>query len=99
MALQKSRQCNNVEVKYWKVSGVNITYTGKMAQIFVIGFSDLEQRQDDIGNKISFENYICKGEDFNNYFNVINVKETNPLIGAYNYLKEKVGVFIDSVDV
>lgn len=101
MALQKGRQYNNTEVAYWKVSGINITYTGKMAQIFIIGFADVEQRQEGIDNKIAFENYICKGEDFNKYFNVnvLSTEEVNPLTSAYNYLKDKVGVFINSIDV
>lgn len=101
MALQKNIQCNNVDVMYWKISGINITYTGKMAQIFIVGFADAEQRREGIDNKIAFENYICKGEDFNKYFNInlLSVEEVNPLKSAYNYLKEKVGVFIDSLDV
>lgn len=101
MALQKSRQYNNTEVSYWKVSGLNITYTGKMAQIFIIGFLNEEQRQEGIESKIVLENYMCKGEDFNKYFNlsVLSAEEVNPLTSAYNYLKDKVGVFINSLDV
>ncbi|MDU3524248.1 hypothetical protein [Clostridium sp.] len=101
MALQKNRQYNNTEVSYWKISGINITYTGKMAQVYVIGFADEEQRQEGIDNKIAFENYICKGEDFNKYFNVnvLSTEEVNPLISAYNYLKNKVDIFINSVDI
>lgn len=101
MALQKNRQYNNTEVAYWKVSGLNITYTGRMAQIFIIGFTDEEQRQEGIDNKIAFENYICKGHDFNKYFNVnvLSIQEVNPLTSAYNYLKDKVGLFANSVDI
>ncbi|MBS6504482.1 MAG: hypothetical protein KH415_23250 [Clostridium sp.] len=101
MALEKSRQYNNTEVAYWKISGINITYTGKMTQIFIIGFADAEQRQEGIDNKIAFENYICKGEDFNKYFNVnvLSIGEVNPLVSAYNYLKDKVGVFSNSLDI
>lgn len=101
MALQKNRQYNNTEVSYWKVSGLNISYTGKMVQIFIIGFIDEGQRQEGIESKIAFENYMCKGEDFDKYFNVnvLSVEEVNPLTSAYNYLKDKVRVFINSLDV
>ncbi|WP_291653785.1 hypothetical protein [Clostridium sp.] len=99
MALQRNRQYNNLEVSYWKISGVNITYTGKIAQIFIIGFTDEENRQEGIENKIAFENYICKGEDFNKYFNILSTEKANPLISAYNYLKNKVDIFINSVDI
>ncbi|MCI6691454.1 MAG: hypothetical protein MR510_03015 [Clostridium sp.] len=100
MALQKSRAINNIPVDYWKVSGVNITYTGKMAQIYIIGFSNTEKRQEGIENKIAFETYICKGEDFDTYFSVgaLDSQGVNPITSSYKYLKEKVGVFVESVD-
>lgn len=101
MALQKNRQINNINVNYWKVSGINVTYTGEMAQIFVIGFANAEDRNQGIDKKIAFENYIVKGEDFKNYFatNVLDVVSVNPLNSAYKYLKEKLEIFVDSVDV
>lgn len=101
MALKKTRQYNNTEVSYWKVSGVNITYTGKMAQIFVIGFADKKEREEGIDNKIAFENYICKGENFEKYFsnNILSRGKTNVLVSAYDYLKDKVEIFGDSLDV
>lgn len=101
MALQKSRQFNNIPVDYWKISGVNTTYTGKVAQIYIIGFSNTEKRQEGIENKIAFETYICKGEDFDTYFSIgaLDSQGINPVNSAYKYLKEKEKIFVDSVDV
>ena len=101
MALQKNRQIKNTNVTYWKVSGVNVTYTGNMAQVFVIGFANAEDRLKGLDNKIAFENYIVKGEDFKLYFDtgVLDLVNTNPITSSYKYLKEKVSAFADSVDV
>ena len=101
MALQKNRQFNNTEVAYWKISGINVTYTGNMAQIFVIGFASLEDRTKGLENKIAFENYFVTGEDFKKYFDlgILDVLGSNPLTAAYKYLKEKLNIFADSVDV
>lgn len=101
MALQKSRQINNTEVSYWKISGVNITYTGNMAQVFIIGFANAEDRLKSIENKIAFENYMIKGEDFKEYFDIgiLDILGNNPLTSAYKYLKEKLDIFADSIDV
>lgn len=101
MALQKLRKVNNADVSYWKVSGVNVTYTGEMAQVFVIGFANAEDRLKGLENKIAFENYIVKGEDFKNYFDtgILDLVNTNPVTSAYKFLKEKVSAFTDSVDV
>lgn len=101
MALEKKRQYKNIDVAYWKISGLNISYTGKMAQIYVVGFSNSESRQEGIDKKITIENYICKGEDFDTYFSVGSLESPgiNPVNSAYKYLKEKESIFIDSVDV
>lgn len=98
MALQKNRQYNNTEVKYWKVSGVNISYTGGVAQIFVIGFANEDLKQEGLENKVVFENFICKGEDFINYFGIAE-NQKNPAICSYNYLKDKVTLFDGSTDI
>lgn len=101
MALMKNRQYNNTGVGYWKVAGINISYTGNVAQIFVIGFSDIDTRQEGLENKIAFENFICKGEDFDRYFKIdlLSEYQDNPLICAYNYLKNEVEVFDSSLDI
>lgn len=101
MALEKKRQYKNIDVAYWKISGINISYTGKMVQIYVVGFSNSESRQEGINNKITRESYICKGKDFDTYFSItaLNSLEANPVNAAYKYLKEKEKIFVDSVDV
>lgn len=99
MALQKNRQINNIDVDYWKISGVNVTYTGEMAQVFVIGFQNADKRKEGVDKKVAFENYMVKDEDFNLYFATDVLDKLNPISSAYKFLKEKVGVFVDSVDV
>ena len=101
MALQKNRVINNINVDYWKISGINVTYTGEMAQIFIIGFANAEDRLKGIDKKVAFENYIVKGEDFKSYFatEVLDVVSINPINSAYKYLKEKLDIFIDAIDV
>ncbi|MBS6504323.1 MAG: hypothetical protein KH415_22435 [Clostridium sp.] len=101
MALQKNRRYNNTDVGYWKVSGLNISYTGKVAQIYVIGFANEEERIEGIENKIAFENYICKGKDFEKYFAIdkLNSDGINPIVNSYNFLKDEIGLFIDSIDI
>lgn len=101
MALQKDISVNNINVSYWKISGLNVSYTGEMAQIFVMGFANAEARNSGLDKKIAFENYIVKGEDFKTYFatEVLDVVNVNPINSAYKYLKEKEGVFIGSIDV
>lgn len=101
MALQKQIVNNNITANYWKISGINVSYTGKIAQIFIMGYTTKEDRDKAIENKVVFENHICKGTDFDTYFatGVLDVVSVNPINSAYKYLKEKVGVFADSVDV
>lgn len=101
MALKKKIPYNNMDLYYWKISGINISYTGKIAQIYVVGFIDEEQRIEGIEKKIAFENYMCKGEQFERYFSneVLSEAGNNTLILAYEYLKDEIGTFENSTDV
>lgn len=99
MALQKTVLYNGVEVCYWKICGINVTWTGKMAQIFILGFVNGESANNDINNKIVMSNYICKKEKFNDYFGFESLDVNNPLTSSYNFLKNEVDVFTDSTDV
>ncbi len=99
MAIQKKVLYNGAEINYWKISGINVTWTGKIAQIFIIGFLNEEDRTVGIENKITMETYQCSKDKFDEYFGVNSLDVNNPLESAYNFLKNEVDTFIDRIDV
>ncbi|HBL06300.1 MAG TPA: hypothetical protein DDZ33_05070 [Clostridium sp.] len=99
MAIQKKVLYNGAEINYWKISGINVTWTGKIAQIFIIGFLSEEDRNISIENKVIMENYMCKKEKFDEYFGVNSLDAHNPLKASYNFLKSELDIFVESIDV
>lgn len=99
MAIQKKVLYNGAELNYWKISGINVTWTGKIAQIFIIGFLNEVDRSIGIENKITMETYQCSKDKFEQYFGVNSLDVNNPLEAAYNFLKNEVEIFVDSIDV
>jgi hypothetical protein len=101
MALKKKLSSNNgITAEYWKVVGLNISYTGKKCQLFIIGYIDKNMRDSNTGNVMS-KNYMVGGTDFDKYFALseLNIADHNPIIQCYKYIKDNIVEFKDSEDI
>lgn len=95
MALKKMLVVNNVECAYWKVVGFNTSLTGKLCQVFLVGYKDEESRLQ--GLNISNKNYIIKQNKFDTY---IALDENNNVISKlYDFLKYETEDFKDAEDI
>jgi len=95
MALQKKLiSSNGITAEYWKVVGLNISYTGKKCQIFLVGYIDKDMRENNAGNVIS-KNFMVSGDDFDKYFSLseLNIADRNPIIQCYKYIKDNIKDF------
>lgn len=95
MALQKKLITNNIEADYWKVVGFNTSITGKLCQVFLVGYKDVEGRTNNLN--ISARNYMIKQEDFDNY--IYPNEEMSTVSNLYGYLKEKEEDFLGAEDI
>lgn len=94
MALKKQLQFNNIEADYWRIVGFNTSITGKMVQIFLVGYKDEVTRTKKL-NVIS-TNYMIKSDKFDQYITLENGAYVSDL---YNYLKNEVEDFIGAEDI
>lgn len=94
MALKKTLQFNNIEANYWRIVGFNVSITGEMAQIFLVGYKDEVARTKKL-NVIS-TNYMIQNDKFNKYITVDNGTFVSDL---YNYLKNEVEDFNGAIDI
>lgn len=96
MALKKQLVSNNVMAEYWKVVGFNISLTGKLCHIFLLGY--VTEEDFNKGVSICSRNYIIKQDKFDTYVILdgedIRAKlytfvkdETEDFTGAENYYK------------
>lgn len=94
MALNKKLVTNNIEATYWRIVGFNLSLTGKMCQIFLVGYLDVNSRENN-ANIIS-KNYMIQKDKFDKY-----VKLENGIVIAdlYGYLKNETEDFKDSEDI
>lgn len=94
MALKKKLVTNNIEATYWRIVGFNLSITGEMCQIFLIGYTDNIARQSN--KNIVSKNYMIKKDKFNQY-----IKLENGIIIAdlYKFLKHETNDFNDSEDI
>lgn len=95
MALKKKLLTNNVEAEYWKIVGFNVSVTGKLCQIFLVGYKDVEARSNNLN--ISTRNYMIKQEDFDNY--IYPNEEMSTVANLYGYLKDKEHDFEGAEDI
>ena len=95
MALKQKLVINNIECEYWRIVGFNTSLTGKLCQIFLLGYITGEDRQEN--RNIASKNYNIKKEEFDNY--IYTDEEYNIVSNLYGYLKEKTEEFKDAVDV
>lgn len=95
MALKKKLVSNNIEAEYWKIVGFNISITGQLCQVFLVGYLNEETRLE--GKNLISKNYIIKKEDFNNYIYID--KNYNVISNLYGYLKEKTEDFKGAEDI
>lgn len=101
MALQKKLvSSNGIIAEYWKVVGLNISYTGKKCQLFIIGYIDKNMRDSNTGNVMS-KNYMVGGTDFDKYFSLskLNIADRNPIIQCYKYIKDNIKEFEGAQDI
>lgn len=94
MALKKKLQFNNIEASYWRVVGINISFTGKMTQIFLVGYKDEADRLEN--KNIISKNYMMQSDVFSNYVSI----EQGILIGdIYKFLRENIEDFANAEDI
>lgn len=93
---------NGVDVTYWKISSISISYTGEIAQIYIMGFIDRETREKGLENSFVLQNYYCKKDMFAKYFGTeesLHVGNfANTLQASYSFLKDNVEEFKDALD-
>lgn len=92
MALQKSITIDNITCKYWRIVGFNVSITGKIIQVFLVGYKDLEGRKNK-QNLVSI-NYTVKQDNFNTTFNALTL-----VSGLYLFLKNNIENFKNADDV
>lgn len=89
---------HGVEIKYWKVCGVNINPYYKWADVQLMGFATEEARQE---GKECLQSLRMKitGAYYTQYFDDAVLKEsgTSPACMAYKYIQENELAFKDSV--
>jgi len=101
MALQKKLiSSNGITAEYWKAVGLNISYTGKKCQIFLIGYIDKDMRESNAGNVLS-KNFMVSDANFDKYFSLskLNIADRNPIIQCYKYIKDNIKEFEGSQDI
>lgn len=93
MAMLEELEIRNVEASYWRINGINITTTGKMAQIFIIGYKTIEDRE--LNRNIVSHNYIVDTSNYEKYFNddILQQEGNSPISQAYKYLQENIEIF------
>lgn len=95
MALKKKLVCNNIECDYWRIVGFNISLTGKIAQIFLLGYKDDETRE--LKQNLISKNYCIKQEIFDKY---IFTNEDNVTVSKlYEFLKNETEDFKGAEDI
>ena len=104
MALAKpiNSVINGVDISYWKISSISLSYTSNLAQIYVMGFVNKDIRNSGLENSVVLNNYFCKKDKFNNYFGteqaLLNGNYANTLQASYDFLKENIQDFKDAID-
>lgn len=102
MALNKAVTVNGVQINYWKISSLNISYTGELTQIYIMGFLDKVTRDKGLENSFVLQNYYCKKDMFSKYFgteeNLHVGNFANTLQASYSFLKDNVEEFKDALD-
>lgn len=94
MALKKRLSSNNIDATYWKIVGFNLSVTGKMCQVFLVGYANVYSRAEN--NNISSKNYMMTEEHFDKY---ISLKNGVLIADLYGFLKNETEDFKDSEDI
>ncbi|MCC0707186.1 hypothetical protein [Clostridioides sp. ES-S-0190-01] len=101
MAIGKSKLlATGQQVYYWRISTVNISYSNKMAQIKIAGYISEDARRNGL-DAVEYENISVMDDNFDTYFgiNILDEIGKNPLESGYNYLKENIDKFKESLDI
>lgn len=92
MALQKEITIDNITCNYWRIVGFNVSITGKLIQVFLVGYKDLDGRTNK-ENLVSL-NYIVKQDNFDNVFNSLEL-----ITSLYSFLKNNIDKFENADDI
>lgn len=95
MALKKKLTFNNIEAEYWRVVGFNISLTGKLCQIFIVGYKDEGSRLQNLN--IINRNYMIKHDNFDSY--IVFDSEGNIVSRLYEFLKLETEDFKNVEDI
>lgn len=76
---------SGVVVSYWKVTGLNLSFTGKRGAIMMGGYLSKETRDAD-KEQVQLKQVNVKHELYDEYFSLERLTATNCIELAYNYL-------------
>ena len=97
MALDKGiENVSGVVVTYWKVSGLNLSFTGKRGCIILAGYLNKETR-DAEKEQVTLRQINIKHELYDQYFNFEKLCATNIIELAYAYIVDNDIELIDSI--
>jgi len=94
MAMKKLLATNNVPADYWRITGYNVSLSGKMCQIFLCGYADEAGRE--ANEFLCSRNYMILQDKFDEYVMLQNGVHVADL---YGYLKKEVLDFKNAVDI
>lgn len=94
MALKQKLVTNNIPANYWRIVGYTISMTGKLAQIFMVGYLDETTRLE--GLNIVSRNYMITNENFDKY---VQLKDGVHVADLYGYLKNETDDFKGASDI
>lgn len=94
MAMKQQLLNNHIEATYWRVVGYSVSVTGKMCQIFLVGYKNEEERQE---NKyLISKNYMISQDKFDEY---LKVEDGVFVADLYKYLKTEEEDFEGAEDI
>lgn len=93
MALKKQIQYNNLDAQYWRIVGFNISLTGEMVQIFMVGYENEEMRHQK--KNIISKNYMINQDKYGKYITGNNISVDS----LYSYLKSEEPDFKGATDI
>lgn len=94
MALRQMLSVNNINADYWRIVGFNLSVTGKICQVFLVGYANHFARREN--KNIISKNYMIKDENFEKYISL----ENGVLVAdLYGFLKNEVEDFKNAEDI
>lgn len=99
MALDKGiENLSGVVVAYWKVTGLNLAFTGKRGAIMLGGYLNKETRDAD-KEPVQLKQVNIRTTLYDEYFSLDKLNTTNVIELAYNYLIATDDAFLGALKI